>query len=403
MTTTAIAPSNVLIVGAGMYVCGIGTEGFGTILPAVFEGYRKGLVGRITIVATNPAKRDRVQEKVRLLNGLMGLDARVECFPRGGEVDPGAYRELAATGDYAAAIVAIPDHLHFEVTRELIGNRLHCLVVKPLVARLHEVEELIRLQREMRVFCAVEFHKRFDETNLRIRRMIRDGMIGDVLYALVEFSQRRSIPLETFRAWSAQSNIFQYLGVHYVDLIYFCSGALPARAMAVGQKCLLEGAGVDTFDSIQSLTEWTHPDTTTSFTSAILTNWIDPHITTAMSDQKIKYIGTQGRIECDQKERGLKLVSDEHGIQDINPYFSDFRYNIDDSAFDFRGYGYKSVMQFLVDCHNLGIGTHQVADLGGLRATFREAKVSTAVLEAVNQSLASNGAWIDIETDSLLS
>ena len=32
---------NVLVIGAGLYVCGKGTEGFGTILPAIYEWKRQ--------------------------------------------------------------------------------------------------------------------------------------------------------------------------------------------------------------------------------------------------------------------------------------------------------------------------------------------------------------------------
>lgn len=395
------APLNVLIVGAGMYTCGMGTKGFGTILPAVYEAYKQRLVNHITIVGKNPHKGNKVLDKVRFLNEAMDLEINVEYFPKGVKENLTAYQELARTGDYDCAIIAVPDLLHFKVTRNLIISHLHCLVVKPLVPHLHQVDELIALQREHRVYCAVEFHKRFDETNLCIRKILQENRLGDLLYILVEYSQRKSIPLEHFRAWSDKTNIFQYLGVHYVDLIFYCTSALPERVMAVGQKGFLSAKGIDTYDAIQALIEWRDKDLTKKFTSAILTNWIDPYITTAMSDQKIKYIGTAGRIECDQKERGLKLVSDQYGVEDINPYFSDFRYNIEDTALNFRGYGYKSIIQFLRDCHALKNGTQSTECLRGLRATFQEAKVSTAVIEAVNASLGTNAAWVHIDIDAL--
>jgi predicted dehydrogenase len=393
---------NVLLVGAGMYACGIGTPGFGTILPAIYEGYKQGLIGKITIASQNPKKQNEVLEKAQLLSQAMGLDVHVEYFPQGIDPNPKAYEGLLRSGDYHCAIISFPDHLHFEVARNMIIQGLHCLVVKPLVTRLREVDELIALQREHGVYCAVEFHKRFDETNLRIRKMLREKSIGDLLYVLVEYSQRKSVPLKHFRAWVDQTNIFQYLGVHYVDLIYYCTGALPQRVMAVGQKSFLRDEGIDTYDSIQGFVEWTYPDSTKKFTSAILTNWVDPYITTAMSDQKIKYIGTLGRIECEQKDRGLRLVSDIHGIEDINPFFSDLRYNVQDNAFNFRGYGYESIIQFLRDCHGLENGRCKLEDLKGLRATFQEAKVSTAVVEAVNSSLEKRGEWIHIDIDSLM-
>ena len=33
-----------------------------------------------------------------------------------------------------------------------------------------------------------------------------------------------------------QTNILQYLGVHYVDIIRFVTDAIPIRVMAIGQK-----------------------------------------------------------------------------------------------------------------------------------------------------------------------
>ena len=43
-----------------------------------------------------------------------------------------------------------------------------------------------------------------------------------------------------------------------------------------------------------------------------------------MSDQKINVVGTKGRFQADQKHRGVQVVQDELGIQEINPYFCTF-------------------------------------------------------------------------------
>ena len=44
---------NVMVIGAGLYVCGKGTEGFGTILPAIYE-WKRALNGN----ANNKLKKD---------------------------------------------------------------------------------------------------------------------------------------------------------------------------------------------------------------------------------------------------------------------------------------------------------------------------------------------------------
>jgi D-galacturonate reductase len=385
-------PLNVLVAGAGMYVSGLGTSGFGTILPSLFQASRHGLVGSATIAATNPANRDAVLAKVQSLASYLGASIPVRYLPDGAEHDADAYLRAADGERFDCAIVSVPDHLHYAVTRELIERNLHVLVVKPLVPTLAENDELTRIAEQRGVYAAVEFHKRFDESNLRIKRMMREGAIGDVLYTLVEFSQRRDIPLERFREWAARTNIFQYLGVHYADLIHFCTGATPLRVSTTAQKGLLLSHGIDTWDAVQATIEWRAANG--PFVSTILTNWIDPLTTTAMSDQKIKWIGTRGRIEADQKRRGLELVGPD-GIQDINPYFSDFLHDSDDQL-QFGGYGHRSIAQFLTDVAGIVAGRTDAAALGGARPTFRSARVSTAVVEAANRSLALAGEWVTV-------
>lgn len=380
-----------------MYVSGLGTPGWGTVLPTLAASWRKGIVGSATVVATNPANAGEILSKVAEIQRRLGTALPVDYEPRGNERDPRAYQRVAEERRYDCAIVSVPDDLHFEVTRDLIERALHVLVVKPFTPTLDEADALIALQRERNVYGAVEFHKRFDEANLRARRSLREGAIGDLLYALVEFSQRRTIPTEHFAAWASRTNIFQYLGVHYVDMIRFCTGARPLRVLALGQKVALRAAGIDTWDAMQVTVEWA--GNAAPFVSTILTNWIDPLGTPAMSGQKIQWIGTRGRIESDQRDRGLSLITDA-GTQLINPYFSDILTNADDQL-EFRGYGPRSIEQFLVDVQALRGGGIAPADLRGARATFEEARVSTAVVEAASRSLEAGSAWITLDRDTL--
>ena len=74
------------------------------------------------------------------------------------------------------------------------------------------------------------------------------------------------------------------------------------------------------------------------FSETILTSWIDPENSSAMSDQKIKFIGTKGRYEADQKERGIRLNTDDLGVEHINPDFC-MPYGSEDGKIRWRGYG----------------------------------------------------------------
>jgi predicted dehydrogenase len=385
---------NVLVIGAGMYVCGRGTETHGTIMPAIYEWKRTHDVGEVYIAGTGPEGLGIAKTKIEEIERNTGVHIPLTFFPEGDLYDLQCYRRaIRKIPKPACAIVVVPDNLHREVAGEAIEGGLHTLVVKPLAPTLKEVYELIDLQRRKGMYCAVEFHKRFDYANLKLRDTIREGAIGDPLYFLVEFSQRKSVPAERFRKWVEATNIFQYLGVHYVDIIYFATGAKPLRAMALGQKGWLYSKGIDTYDSIEGTIEWEMPDKG-RFTSCILTNWIDPESTSAMSDQKIKVIGTKGRFESDQKRRGVTIVSDEKGIKEPNPYFC-AAYNAPGQV-SYRGYGIESIHQFLKDVEEIEMGVVKIDDLEGERPTFKESIVPTAVIEAVNKSLKDGGQWVSI-------
>jgi predicted dehydrogenase len=250
----------------------------------------------------------------------------------------------------------------------------------------------------MGVYGAVEFHKRFDRSNLKLRDTISQGIVGDPIYFVVEYSQRKSVPLKMFRPWVRHTNVLQYLGIHYIDIICFATGAVPKRVMALGQKTHLRRQGLDAFDAIQCLIEW-EAKNSTRFTSTILTNWIDPQKTSAMSDQRIKVIGTEGRYEADQKYRGISVITDRGGVEEPNPDFSSFYGTGSSEDISFQGYGAESIFQFLNDVRSIKKGILKPGDLEGKRPTFRDALVSTAILEAANRSLMLAGKWIDIEKD----
>jgi predicted dehydrogenase len=392
----ATRPVDVLVIGAGMHVSGRGTGGCGTVLPAVVQAHRDGLVGRVLVAATSADSITAVTGKMAGLNGILGTRVAIEGFPRTGK-DPAAYQDaLAALGDRGCVIVVVPDDLHFPMTKAAIEGRRPVMVTKPLVPTLAQAEELVRLAGQHGVYGVVDFHKRWDLPNLRLRETIQAGRLGTPLFSVVEYSQRRVIPEVVFRGWVERANSFQYLAVHYVDVLLFALGGTPRRAMAVGQYGYLKDRGINTYDAVQALIAWDIPGSATPFLSTFHTNWIDPNPTAALSYQSLKVFGTAGRFESDQRDRGLQTITEADGIEVINPYFTQVYPTPDGMAREYRGYGIESIRTFLDDARSLLDGELRAADLERMRPTFRQALSSTAVVEAVNQSLAANSAWVPV-------
>lgn len=384
---------NVVVVGTGMYMCGRGTLGFGTIMPALLEYNKRETINGVYIIGKTPEGVVSAESKISKLKKSMGVDISVKYFAQRDKRAKDFYKKvISQIPKPACAIIAVPDNMHKEIAGYMISEGVHVLVVKPLAATVKEVVELIRMQKRSGVHCAVEFHKRLDHANLKLRDIISQDVIGDPLYFLVEYSQKKSMASRQFLKWIKCTNIFQYLGTHYVDIIYFATGAIPKRAMAIGQKGWLVSMGIDTYDSIQGVIEWEMPSGK-SFSSHILTNWVDPEKTSAMSYQKIKVIGTKGRFESDQKKRGIYIVSDGLGIEEPNPYFC-AAYGIRGHV-SYEGYGIGSIHQFLYDVGRIESGHVTPGMLEAQRPTFRQSFVPTVVLEGINKSLANGGRWVN--------
>ncbi|MCP4268643.1 MAG: Gfo/Idh/MocA family oxidoreductase [Candidatus Brocadiaceae bacterium] len=391
---TNIKLLNILVIGTGMYVCGRGTDGYGTILPAIYEWARSGSLGDIYVAGTHIEGINTVKGKFEKLNRLFGFDITPKYFPESDTYNPDAYKvAMCEIPRPACAIVVVPDHLHRDIAGDTVGNNIHTLVVKPLAPTVKEVNELIELQGKCGVYCTVEFHKRLDRSNLKLRDTVASGKIGDPLYFIVEYSQRKGIPEKKFKSWVEDTNIFQYLGIHYVDIIYFVTGAIPRRVMAIGQKNYLSSRGIDNYDSIQVVVEWVMPSGAL-FSSVILTNWIDPESSSAMSNQRIKVIGTKGRYEADQKKRGICVTSDKEGVEEPNPDFCSM-YGSQDGDISFQGYGIDSITRFLNDVTMIENEQLKVEELDSKRPTFKESIVPTVIIEAVNRSIAEDGRWVN--------
>jgi predicted dehydrogenase len=378
---------DVLVVGSGMYVLGRNEDDFGTILPTLAIEQQKGTIGKIILCSSKAESSKNARKRTEVLGTRLGFHIGVECYPEKSDNPEEYIRVLENNKNIKLGVVSVPDHLHFPITKDLLKRKISCLVVKPFTTKLSEALELTKIAEENFLWGSVEFHKRFDRANLLMKDAIGKGKIGELLYFVVEYSQRRIIPEHIFAEWSHKTNIFQYLGVHYVDLIYFLTNARPVRACATHQQKLLK----KTPDSIQANIEWKLSNGE-SFNSVIITNWIDPNTTSAMSDQAIKVIGTKGRIESDQKHRGLQLVN-EKGIEEINPYFSKIFTNAN-GVVSVEGYGPSSIRQFISDASDASEGR----PVSGYSASFKDSLVSTAVIEAVTASIDNNNSWIDIAT-----
>jgi D-galacturonate reductase len=376
-----------LIIGGGIYVKGSKYNENGTIIPSIIESIKEKHVEQVCFVTTSSRSVEECIIKSKKLSKLLKVKITSRTFIKFKSNSKTSYKKALKEFKPDATIVATPDHTHYKICRDVILSNSNLLVVKPLSNKAKEVSKLIKMVKNKKKIYQVEFHKRLDEANLTLKKFINEKKLGELKYCVIEYSQKKIIPEKFFKDWSNKSNSFQYLGVHYIDLIYFMTKFEPLRVWAWGQKGYLNKKGINTWDAVQATIEW--KGNGKNFFSHIITNWIDPNNSSATSDQKINFVGEKGRFYSDQKNRGIFTVSDDNNFSHINPYFTNL--NFSDKYF-FDGYGIKNIKNFLKEAKE-----NKNNNLKFLNSSFYDSIVSTKIIEAVNRSLKNNSQVIHIK------
>lgn len=370
----------IVVVGCGAYTCGRGISGnYGTIIPGIFEFSRVynaevGSVG-ITVVGFSSQGLEEARKKISDLQALVCVEVQV----RFSTVEYFQFDAIPSSN--RLMIVAVPDAEHPKWLRLAARYGYHALTVKPFVDSFEEGVEITQLFERRGLLGYVEFHKRFDRQNILIRERLKE--LGELHSVTVEYSQRIEVPLG-FGDWINSSNILQYLGVHYIDLVYFLTGCWPERVTCIGSGRTLLSKGFKTYDSIQALIKWS--GTGQRFTQSITASWCDPDTTSATSYQRLKISGSQFVIESDQKRRGLQIVTDR-AMSEPNPDFTN--YYKTSTGIRFFGYGIDSITAV---CNRVfcNISNDHLC-------SFSEALASTAAIDALNKSMSDDyGVWVDV-------
>ena len=380
----------IVLIGAGFYVCGGKKKDYGTVLPGILTFAKLNQIKTNIIVAINNKESAKIfSKKLTALEKILFTEQLINHEFIFCEGSPEIFlKEYKSKNKLIAGIISIPDHLHFKWANSLLNAKIPLLVVKPLTLKMNQSLELYKLSKSLSTPLFVEFHKRYDRQLRYTRDSFLKGLIGEPLYCFTEYTQKKEVPEDNFKNWAGMTNIFSYLGVHYVDAVRYITNSTPLRVCAVGQKSFLYKKQINTFDSIQCNIEWQTKDKQI-FNQVILSSWVESNKATSMSKQDFHLIGTNGRIDCEQKERGIKVLTDKNPTEDINPDFTRM-YSLNNSNI-FEGYGIDSINNFISY-----IVEDKFSETDNRMCTVKESLYSTAVIEAAYHSLNKNSDWIEI-------
>jgi predicted dehydrogenase len=210
------------------------------ILPSVYQLQRDGLVGQINICALNGAPLKTLAEDQTLAKAFPGQG--FTPYPDFARVDPDEkfpdlFEEvLAKMPPRNIIFVALPDQIHYRAIMKGLEYNQHVITVKPLVLEHAQALEIEGIAREKGLFVGIEYHKRFDDRALMTRDAYRQGDFGEFKIAQATMIEPYYYRDSNFMNWctTENSDMFTYVGCHYVDQLHFITGLLPVEVSVHG-------------------------------------------------------------------------------------------------------------------------------------------------------------------------
>lgn len=150
----------------------------------------------------------------------------------------GDYHQLLADPDIQVVHNCTPNHLHFEVNRDILAAGKHVISEKPLAMNSAESRELVKLAEAAGVVHAIDFNYRYMPLVQQARLMCQaSDEVGRILAVHGSYLQDWLLK-ETDWNWrlvpemSGESRAVADIGSHWCDLIQFITGMKIVRVMA---------------------------------------------------------------------------------------------------------------------------------------------------------------------------
>ncbi|MBM3187360.1 MAG: Gfo/Idh/MocA family oxidoreductase [Chloroflexi bacterium] len=154
------------------------------------------------------------------------------------------YEEMFARPGLDAVSVALPNHLHAQVTIAALRAGLHVLCEKPMAMNAREAEEMLRVSRETGKKLMIHFNYRFSAPSQFLKAYVDEGRLGQIYYARTRWLRARGIP--KMGSWFGIKRLsgggpLIDLGVHRLDLALWLMG-YPRAVSVSASACDLLGA-----------------------------------------------------------------------------------------------------------------------------------------------------------------
>ena len=198
----------------------------------------------------------------------------------------------AINEDFDGFTVATPAETHFSIARQIVENKKHVLVEKPIALSVVDAKKLKELAENNKVILMVGHVLLFHPAIQKIKELIKNGKIGKLQYL---YSNR--LNLGTVRT---EENILWSFAPHDISVFQYFIGSKPKGIFSEGGAFLQP----DIHDS--TLTILKYPD---NIVAHIFVSWLHP-----FKEQRLIVIGSKGMLSFEDSSQDKQLLFYEKGI-----------------------------------------------------------------------------------------
>ncbi len=205
---------------------GWGIIGAGNIAHKFAEGLKATADGML--IAVGSRSKEKADEFAHLHNSIKSF---------------GSYSEVAEDSDVDVVYVATPHSFHYEHTKMCLLAGKAVLCEKPFTLNASELEELIAISKEKKVFLMEAMWTRFLPVMDRVRKLLEKKVIGEVRMLQADFGYRADFdPQSRIFAPELGGGGLLDVGVYTISLSSMIFGKEPSEIASLAH---LGETGVD--------------------------------------------------------------------------------------------------------------------------------------------------------------
>lgn len=203
--------------------------------------------------------------------------------------------------DIDAVYIAAPVFLHYELALKVLQGGKNVLVEKPMAMTNKQCEELIEEAEKQNVKLGVAYYRRFFPKMKEIKRLIKDGVIGDIVQVRILYHNWTNPDRSNPKAWRIEKNKagggpLWDIGSHKIDMMVDLAG-MPKSVCSIMDTLTHDYEVEDSCSVVMKLENGAHCLASFNWNSKV---WAD----------EFEILGTEGKIKlipCDSENIEIQL------------------------------------------------------------------------------------------------